>query len=152
MEVNFYGIMSAIDESKERDGLVKLHLLIEGSSQIELTHFTIKTFHKRRQTSRGDLAYPHIHKPYIMLEGIIDLYTASIEKQHALALAQWALVPADDKDAYRKVALTSYIKERIDEQITFERGFILDYEEKFIDDVGTKSIKITLAEAAEFID
>lgn len=137
----------------ERMNLVNLHVLIEGDGNpIELTDFTIKTFGKRRQTSRSTLAYPQIQKPHIILEGIIDLHTDGKEKQNALKLAQWALVPADKISAYKKVVVSRYVIEQLDEQISFERGFILNYEEKFKDTAGTKSFKITLAEAVEFIN
>ena len=132
---------------------MNLHVLIEGDEgQIELTDFTVKRFDKQRRPSSETLAYPHLNKPYIILEGRIDLNTDSAEKPDALKFVKWALLPADNKNAYKKVTVSRYIIERLDEQIVFERGFILNYEEHFVDTVGTKDFKIILADAAEFIE
>ena len=139
------------------DNSVKLKVLITGSGEkIELTDFTVRSFSKHKRTFNEGLAYPAIQKPSVKLEGRIDLHTEADETPDALKLAQWSLVPADDEDAYRKVEVTRYTVDTeesviMDEEITFERGFILNYEEKFADTEGTKAFSIILADAAEFI-
>jgi hypothetical protein len=75
----------------------------------------------------------------------------STDNSETLKLFKWSLVPAQSSDAYRRVIAEVITDSTVIREICLPNAFVIDYNERFSDNIGVGEFALVLRQKAEKI-
>ena len=119
-------------------------LKVEGSSTIELGTTSITGVKFRTDTPHDSNARSTDLGSTVHITGKILTAVDGDPFDATKQLGQWALVPAEKSDCYRKVTIESIAASQVVRKYTFPNAFVVDYKEDYGDTEGVGTFSLTI--------
>lgn len=119
-------------------------LEVEGQEKIELGLANITDVEFAVDTPNDSNARSTDVGTIIKVVGKIITAVDGEAADNTIKLAQWALVPAENSDSYRKVTLKVIASNQVVRTFTFPNTFVVDYTETFGDTSGAGTFSLVV--------
>ncbi|MGL5436368.1 MAG: membrane-associated protease 1 [Lachnospiraceae bacterium] len=121
-----------------------LRMTIEGSETINLVETSITGIKFGADIPHDSNARSTDLGSTVLVEGKILAAVGGEAADDTSKIARWSLVPAENSDCYRNVAITVISASQIVRQITIPNAFVVGYEEDFSDESGAGTFRLLM--------